>query len=330
MTQWFIATDLLFQVGLRNKPNYNPTQYSIDWTNVVTSYLKKQLAKITLPSAPRLGLNIKQSFKGVLSDPDSRDGWVSRFTYWWGFKHNAVYVLIQAQQPPTTSAILRRRSCRQTHLSLMVSPANGDMQSRASRLHGPSCGRVLRWHARQPSTYQAVRRRVRCQTFRGQLFDCCFLRASSHSFRKIRSSALGQLVKLDGLLETLLQVSVTSFSLVARSSVQRICLTLPDVFVSPNTWATHSSLLVSVLSNVVRDHSLPGDQRQREVQRLLLENVSDIRRRNDAMLFRNLPPRALERLGSMVVDIQVSLLYWRLAYLAALSITETQFDILYH
>lgn len=74
--------DLTFQVGLRNKPNYNPAQYSIDWTNVVTGYLKKQLAEIALPSAPRLGLNIKQSFKGVLSDPDSRDRWLSRFTYW--------------------------------------------------------------------------------------------------------------------------------------------------------------------------------------------------------------------------------------------------------
>jgi hypothetical protein len=48
----------------------------------VTSYIKKQLAEIALPSAPRLGLNIKQSFKGVLSDPESRDRWVSRFTYW--------------------------------------------------------------------------------------------------------------------------------------------------------------------------------------------------------------------------------------------------------
>lgn len=109
------------------------------------------------------------------------------------------------------------------------------------------------------------------------------------------------------------------FSFVACLSVQRICLTLPDVFVSPNTWASHSSLLASVLSNAVGDHSLPGDQRQREIQRLLLENLTDIRRRNDAMLFRNLPPRALERLGSMVVDIQVSLLYRRLADLAALS-----------
>lgn len=104
-------------------------------------------------------------------------------------------------------------------------------------------------------------------------------------------------------------MSVKSVSFVARLSVQRICLTLPDAFVSPGIWASHSSLLASVLSDPFGDHSLSGDQRPREIQRLLLENLSDIQRRNDAMLFRNLPPRALERLGSMVVDIQVGLVH---------------------
>ncbi|KAI0829604.1 hypothetical protein BC628DRAFT_1314187 [Trametes gibbosa] len=67
--------------GLRNKPSYNPTQYSIEWANVMTSYMKKQLADIALPSAPRLVANIKQTFKGVLSDSDTRQKWISRFTY---------------------------------------------------------------------------------------------------------------------------------------------------------------------------------------------------------------------------------------------------------
>lgn len=66
---------------MRNKPNYNPMQYSVDWANVMTSYLKKQLAEIALPIAPRLGVNIKQTFKGVLTDPDTRDRWVSKFIY---------------------------------------------------------------------------------------------------------------------------------------------------------------------------------------------------------------------------------------------------------
>jgi mediator of RNA polymerase II transcription subunit 12, fungi type len=73
---------IISQAGLRNKPSYNPIQYSIDWANVVTSYMKKQLADIVLPSAPRPGLNIKQTFKGVLADIDTRERWVSRFSYW--------------------------------------------------------------------------------------------------------------------------------------------------------------------------------------------------------------------------------------------------------
>ncbi|RDX50110.1 hypothetical protein OH76DRAFT_1402976 [Lentinus brumalis] len=79
---WFLrvfgAND---SAGLRNKPTYNPTQYSVEWANVMTTYMKKQLAEIALPSAPRPGLNIKQTFKGVLSDADTREKWISRFTY---------------------------------------------------------------------------------------------------------------------------------------------------------------------------------------------------------------------------------------------------------
>ncbi len=71
------------QAGLRNRPAYNPTQYSVEWANVVTSYMRKQLLEIALPMAPRPGLNIKHTFKGVLADQDSRDRWLSRFTYWY-------------------------------------------------------------------------------------------------------------------------------------------------------------------------------------------------------------------------------------------------------
>lgn len=48
---------------------------------VVNNYLKKQLDQIALPSAPRLSLNIKHTFKGVLAEHDSRDRWVSKFVY---------------------------------------------------------------------------------------------------------------------------------------------------------------------------------------------------------------------------------------------------------
>ncbi|KAG8221691.1 hypothetical protein J3R82DRAFT_1977 [Butyriboletus roseoflavus] len=242
-------------VGLRNKPNYNPTQYSIYWANVVTSYLKKQLAEIALPSAPRLGLNIKQSFKGVLSDPDTRDRWVSRFTY-----------CLQLLRPFYVDGLVDRRTFLLWLVQQMVT------------CNLAQAGFVA--HLADEYLDGMLASRALTKPFA----DACVAKLS-----EIRSSAQGQLVQLDALLVTLLQ---------------RICLTIPDAFVSPNTWAGHSSSLTSALSGTVGDHSLPGDQRQREIQQLLLENLSDIQRRNDAMLFRNLPPRALERLGSMVVDIQ--------------------------
>src|SRR6266403_413155 len=67
--------------GLRHKPTYDPMQYSVEWANVVTSYLKKQLGDIILPSAPRPTLNIKSVFRSVLADSEARARWISRFTY---------------------------------------------------------------------------------------------------------------------------------------------------------------------------------------------------------------------------------------------------------
>lgn len=72
---------VLFQAGLRNKSGYDPTNYSREWTNIFTSYLKKQLAPIG-PPALRLGLNIKQTFKNLLADPETRAKWVNRFNFW--------------------------------------------------------------------------------------------------------------------------------------------------------------------------------------------------------------------------------------------------------
>ncbi|KAF9219563.1 hypothetical protein BS17DRAFT_760662 [Gyrodon lividus] len=242
-------------VGLRNKPNYNPTQYSIDWTNVVTSYLKKQLADIALPSAPRLGLNIKQSFKGVLSDSESRERWVSRFTY-----------CLRLLRPFYADGLVDSR----TFLVWLV--------QQLATCNLAQAGFVA--HLADEYLDGMLASRALTKPF----VDACLAKLT-----EIRTSAQGQLVKLDGLLTTMLQ---------------RVCLSLPDAFVSPNIWVTHSLLLVSILSDDIDDNSAPGDQRQREVQRILLDNLSDIQRRNDAMLFRNLPPRVLERLGSMVVDIQ--------------------------
>ncbi|KAL4080156.1 hypothetical protein V8B97DRAFT_1914244 [Scleroderma yunnanense] len=242
--------------GLRNKPNFNPTQYSVDWTNIMTGYIRKQLGDIALPSAPRPGLNIKQTFKGVLSDSESRERWVLRFRY-----------------------------CLQL---LRPFYAEGLVDSRA----------FLTWLVQQMSTCNLAQTGFVAHLADEYLDDMLTNRALSKPFvdaclaklTEIRSSALDQLTRLEGLLKSLLQ---------------RICLALPDAFVSPHTWTSYASLLVPVLSDDVGDVPIPRDMRYREIQRALLHNISDIQRRTDAMLFRNLPPRVLERLGSMVVDIQL-------------------------
>lgn len=69
-------------------------------------------------------------------------------------------------------------------------------------------------------------------------------------------------------------------------------------------WATHSSLLLAVLTENIMDQTFDG-QNPSEIHQVLVRNVADIQRRNEAMLFYNLPPLASDRLGSSVLDIKV-------------------------
>lgn len=84
----------------------------------------------------------------------------------------------------------------------------------------------------------------------------------------------------------------------------------------------HATILTEILSADIAkaDHSIKegSDYHQQnadDVQRVLLDNFLDIKRRNEAMLFRMLPPKVLASLGSTVMDIQVIyLLHLRLSY----------------
>ncbi|KAI6044642.1 hypothetical protein EDC04DRAFT_2641397 [Pisolithus marmoratus] len=235
--------------GLRNKPNFNPTQYSIDWTNVVTGYIRKQLGEIALPSAPRPGLNIKQTFKGVLSDSESRERWPSAIA--------TIYV----------EGLVDRR----TFLTWLVQQMSGCNLAQAGFLA----------HLADQYLDDMLSSRALTKPF----VDACVAKLI-----EIRTFLPDQLARLDALLKSLLQ---------------RICLTLPDAFVSPHTWANNASFVVPILSHDHSSTSTSSDTRSRVTQRALHRNITDIQRRTDAMLFRNLPPRVLERLGSMVVDIQI-------------------------
>ncbi|KAG5646821.1 hypothetical protein DXG03_002198 [Asterophora parasitica] len=245
--------------GLRNKPSYNPTQYSIDWANVVTSYLKKQLADIALPSAPRPGLNIKQTFKGVLSDGDSRERWMSRFVYCLkllrtfyseGLVDNRTFLVWMVQQMGT---------CNLAQTGFIT------------RLADEYLDGIL---GSRPLTRPFI--------------DACLSKLS-----EIRSTSAQEFLRdTDALLKTLLQ---------------RLCLVLPDSFVSPRMWKTHSHLLADVFSDVIVEE--PGDlhveEKLRNIGQALQENFADVRRRNEAMLFLRLPMHVSARLASAISNVKL-------------------------
>ncbi|KAJ7128929.1 hypothetical protein C8R43DRAFT_1026393 [Mycena crocata] len=245
--------------GLRNKPSYNPTQYSVDWANVVTGYMKKQLADIALPSAPRPGLNIKQTFKGVLADADTRERWISRFSY-----------SLELLRPFYSEGLVDSR----TFLVWLV------QQMGISNL--AQVGFV----ARLADEYLAgiMKNRALARPF----IDACLNKLS-----EIRSSPSQEfLVGTEALLKILLQ---------------RVCLSLSDAFVSPGMWSAHTELLTDALTENVMDHStdLHVEQNSRDLHQLLLDNFMDIKRRNEAMLFTNLPSHVSARLRTVVSDVQL-------------------------
>ncbi|KAJ7497070.1 hypothetical protein FB451DRAFT_214151 [Mycena latifolia] len=245
--------------GLRNKPAYNPTQYSIDWANVVTGYMKKQLADIALPSAPRPGLNIKQTFKGVLADSDTRERWISRFSY-----------CLELLRPFYSEGLVDSR----TFLVWLVQQM------------GMSNLAQVGFMVRLADEYLdgIIKSRALARPF----VDACLCKLT-----EIRSSPTQEfLVSTEVLLKILLQ---------------KVCLALSDAFVSPGMWSTHAALLTDTLTENVMDQSPDHhiEQNSRDVRQLLLDNCMDIKRRNEAMLFTNLPSHVSARLRTVVSDVQL-------------------------
>ncbi|EKM53974.1 uncharacterized protein PHACADRAFT_196411 [Phanerochaete carnosa HHB-10118-sp] len=245
--------------GLRNRPQYIPTQYSVDWANVVCGYLKKQLTEIALPMAPRPGLNVKQSFKGVLSDQASRDRWVSRFTYSLsllrvfyaeGMVDHRTFLAWVVQQCGT---------CNLAQLGFVI------------RLADEYLDGMLVCHA-------LVR----------PLVEACTVRLS-----EIRSATVRD--HLDNVEHTL------------KAVLLRCLLGLRDGFVNPRLWAQHSLLFEEVLrEHISRTSSESRNSRGTPaLNDSFLAAYEDVKRRNDAMLFRNIPPRVLGSLSSALSDIKL-------------------------
>ncbi|KAH9858392.1 hypothetical protein C2E23DRAFT_767676 [Lenzites betulinus] len=244
--------------GLRNKPSYNPTQYSVEWANVMTSYMKKQLADIALPSAPRLLASIKQTFKGVLSDSDTRHKWISRFSY-----------------------------C----LSLLRTfYAEGLVDNRT----------FLAWLVQQMSTCNLAQAgfvvRLADEYLEGMLVS----RALTRPFIE---ASLGKVVEIEG---TPAKEFLPNTDNILRNLISRCFLALPDACICPRIHIQYGATLEDILmDNFVTDGSESSQQAIQVLHQTVVDTLSDVQRRNEAMLFQHLPPRVLGSLSSALSDVKL-------------------------
>lgn len=73
-------------------------------------------------------------------------------------------------------------------------------------------------------------------------------------------------------------------------------------------WNMHAPLISEVMVEGVLGQSNDQytEQHSRDIHQLLTDNLTDIQRRNEAMLFRKLPPHTSTELGSAVSDVKVT------------------------
>ncbi|KAF8629229.1 hypothetical protein AX17_005811 [Amanita inopinata Kibby_2008] len=246
--------------GLRNKPSYNPTQYSVDWANVMTGYMKKQLLDIALPSAPRPGLNIKQTFKGVLTDGDARERWILRFSY-----------------------------CLQL---LRIFYAEGMVDKRT----------FLVWLVQQVATCNLAQAGFVARLAEEYSIDINESRALARSFVDACLNKLSE-IRSNGPA----QACLNGTELLIISLLQRVCLSTTDAFISPRMWAVHSALLSDVLTGSVTNltNGQHVEQSNTTIQRQLLDHLSDIKIRNEAMLLSDVPALTPAHLGSAMSDVKL-------------------------
>jgi mediator of RNA polymerase II transcription subunit 12, fungi type len=71
-------------------------------------------------------------------------------------------------------------------------------------------------------------------------------------------------------------------------------------------WIAHATLLQEILNGNPKQDYNPRPTET--IYAMLSDNFTDIQKRNDAMWFRNLPPRVLARLTEAVSDVTVRML----------------------
>ncbi|KAI0633322.1 hypothetical protein C8Q77DRAFT_1217758 [Trametes polyzona] len=243
--------------GLRNKPSYNPTQYSIEWANVMTSYMKKQLMDIALPSAPRLVAS-KQVFKSVLSEDKTRQSWISRFSY-----------------------------C----LSLLRTfYAEGLVDNRT----------YLAWLVQQMGVCNLAQAGFVVRLADEYLDGMLVSRALTRPFIE---ACLTKLVEIEG---SPAKEFLPNTANILRNLISRSFLALPDACICPRIHIQYGAILEEILmDNFVSDGSEAGQQNVQALRQTVVDTLSDVQRRNEAMLFLHLPPRVLGSLSSALSDVKL-------------------------
>lgn len=73
-------------------------------------------------------------------------------------------------------------------------------------------------------------------------------------------------------------------------------------------WTNRVALLQDLVTNHLDDGSTEGQMQQsiETLNQTFMSHLEDVRKRNEAMLFRDLPPRIRGALSSALADIKVS------------------------
>ena len=92
----------------------------------------------------------------------------------------------------------------------------------------------------------------------------------------------------------------------ADITIQRVLIASPDAFVNPRVWNRYSNILETILSEHAEKYSSPTSQQNlHALDQSLADTFANIRHRNNALLFHDVPASAQGSLSSALSDIKV-------------------------
>ena len=86
---------------------------------------------------------------------------------------------------------------------------------------------------------------------------------------------------------------------------QRAFIAAPTCFVSPSMWKAHAEAIQSILAGSDLNWRTSDGQSRQNVQVLINESVRDVKKRNEALLFRTSAQPTKGCLRSTVSDVKV-------------------------